>query len=45
MVEDTKPTNERILVLLEGISRQLGEIREEQGRLAAQISEAVEAIR
>lgn len=43
MVEETRPTNERILALLEAISRQLGEIREEQGRLAAEFEEVVKA--
>ena len=37
MARDTRPTNERIVALLEAISRQLQELRDAQKQMAADL--------
>jgi len=39
MADDARPTNDRILTLLEAISRQLEELREVQAQMATDLKE------
>jgi hypothetical protein len=43
MAQETRPTNERIVVLLETISRQLSELQDAQKRIATELSQAIKA--
>jgi hypothetical protein len=45
MARDTQPTNERIVTMLEAISRQLKELREGQEQLATDLKRVGRAIR
>lgn len=45
MAHDVRPTNDRIITLLEAISRQLGELRDAQKQMATDLKQVARASR